>query len=66
VPADASGAAREVSTRAPLLPLALDGRRLPLRRGPPGLGAHTRDLLSELGYADGDIQRLHDDGVIGP
>jgi len=50
VPADASSAAREFDTRAPLLPLALDGKRLPLRQGPPAIGADTRALLAELGY----------------
>ena len=66
IPADASGADAEVATRAPLLPLAIDGRRLPLRSGPPALGAHTRELLGSLGYPEDQIERLHADGVIGP
>jgi crotonobetainyl-CoA:carnitine CoA-transferase CaiB-like acyl-CoA transferase len=65
VPADASGAGREVQTRSPLLPLSLDGRRMPLRSGPPALGGDTLALLRELGYADDRIERLQAARVIG-
>ncbi len=66
VPADASGAGHAIDTRTALLPLTLDGRRLPLRRGPPALGADTDDLLRGLGYAAAAIDALRADGVIGP
>ena len=65
LPADASGAGHEVHTRTALLPLALDGQRLPLRQGPPALGEHTRSLLQALGYDAAAIAQLHADGVIG-
>jgi crotonobetainyl-CoA:carnitine CoA-transferase CaiB-like acyl-CoA transferase len=65
VPADASGAGREIHTRTALLPLALDGRRLPLRRGPPRLGEHTGELLQALGYSGAEIDALAAAGVIG-
>ena len=64
LPADASCAGREVPTHAPLLPLALNGARLPLRSAPPALGAHTRALLAELGLSPAQIEALLADGVI--
>ncbi|MDZ4103505.1 MAG: CaiB/BaiF CoA-transferase family protein [Hydrogenophaga sp.] len=41
-----------------LLPLALDGERLGVRRNPPRLGEHSAELLAELGYSDEDAARL--------
>ncbi len=64
VPADASGAGREVHTHAALLPLSIDGRRLPLRHDAPALGQHSRELLQSLGYSAHDVQRLLADGVV--
>ncbi len=64
VPADASSAGRAVQTRAPLLPLAIDGARLPLRAGPPACGAHTRQVLRALGYDEAAIDALKRAGVI--
>jgi crotonobetainyl-CoA:carnitine CoA-transferase CaiB-like acyl-CoA transferase len=65
LPADASGAGREIHTRTALLPLTLGGQRLPLRTPPPALGEHTAALLRELGYSDGDAATLVADGVVG-
>jgi crotonobetainyl-CoA:carnitine CoA-transferase CaiB-like acyl-CoA transferase len=65
VPADASGAGRAVHTQVPLLPLTINGERLPVRSGPPALGAQTIALLRELGYSDAAIGQLQDDGVVG-
>jgi crotonobetainyl-CoA:carnitine CoA-transferase CaiB-like acyl-CoA transferase len=64
VPSDASGAGRAVETRTALLPLAIDGERLPLRTGPPSLGEHGRALLAELGYGGEDIEALRAAGVV--
>ncbi len=65
VPADASGAGRAVQTQVPLLPLTLNGERLPVRSGPPALGAQTLTLLLELGYSDHAIAQLQAEGVVG-
>jgi crotonobetainyl-CoA:carnitine CoA-transferase CaiB-like acyl-CoA transferase len=65
VPADASSAGRQVDTRVALLPLAIDGQRLPVRSAPPAIGADTRALLRELGYDEAHITRLHEAGVLG-
>ncbi|WP_411969919.1 CaiB/BaiF CoA transferase family protein [Paucibacter sp. DJ2R-2] len=53
------------ATRVPLLPLSLDGERLGLRRDPPRLGQHSRELLRGLGYEDAAIEALVAEGVLG-
>ena len=65
IPADGSGAGQAVATRTALLPLTLDGERLPVRRDPPALGEHTDALLHGLGYLDGEIAAMREACVIG-
>lgn len=43
--------------RYPGVPVRFDGERPPLRY-PPRLGEHTRTVLSEAGFSDGDIDAL--------
>jgi crotonobetainyl-CoA:carnitine CoA-transferase CaiB-like acyl-CoA transferase len=64
LPADASVAGRAIDTRTALLPLALDGQRLPLRQAPPAVGEHTASVLHELGYTEGRVADLAKAGVV--
>ena len=64
LPADASAAGRPVATQVPLLPLMLDGRRLPLRHDPPAVGQDNDALLRELGYADAEVAALRAAGIL--
>jgi len=64
VPADGSCAGQAVDTQVPLLPMTLDGERLPLRNGPPALGADTRKVLASVGYSDADIDSLYAAGIV--
>ncbi|MBQ0133082.1 MAG: CoA transferase [Comamonas sp.] len=41
-----------------LLPLRMDGQRLPVRLNPPTAGEHTQELLQTLGYSPDDIAAL--------
>ncbi|QPF75887.1 CoA transferase [Roseateles sp. DAIF2] len=50
--------------RVPMLPLSLDGERLPLRRPAPALGADGDSLLAELGYDEAAIAALRAEGVL--
>lgn len=65
IAADNTGAGREIETRVALLPLALNGERLKLRKNPPKLGADTIELLQSIGYTGEEIEKLKEDGVIG-
>ncbi|MBK9235227.1 MAG: CoA transferase [Rhodoferax sp.] len=52
------------ATKVALLPLAMDGQRLGLRRDPPKLGEHSDALLSSLGYDVDQIARMRAEGVV--
>lgn len=52
-------------SKVPLLPLSINDQRLALRMQPPDLGEHTRELLEELGYNEGEIRSMMDRNVAG-
>ncbi|OWT60165.1 CaiB/BaiF CoA transferase family protein [Candidimonas nitroreducens] len=45
-------------------PLRFDGRRNDIRRPPPRLGEHSREILAGLGYDGGEIEALLQAGTI--
>ena len=64
LPADASGAGRDIATHTALLPLTMDGTRLGVRSAPPRLGEHSLAVLQSLGYGEDEVAALVRDGVV--
>lgn len=57
------GANAGSSTRLPALPVEMDEHRFGVRRDVPGAGAHTREVLGEVGYRDEEIEALIGEGM---
>ena len=53
-----------ISARLPSLPFELGGARPPLRRQPPGLGEHSREVLREIGVGEEDLAALERRGIV--
>jgi len=45
-------------------PIMFSGKRVPVRRPPPRLGEHNKEILEFLGYSEAEIRLLSKDGVI--
>jgi crotonobetainyl-CoA:carnitine CoA-transferase CaiB-like acyl-CoA transferase len=45
-------------------PARYDGERPQTRRAPPAVGAHTREVLSDLGFTESEIGRMIGAGVV--
>ncbi len=51
-------------TRLPALPMAMDGERFGVHHDVPRAGQHSREVLSEAGYAEAEIDQLLAAGVV--
>jgi crotonobetainyl-CoA:carnitine CoA-transferase CaiB-like acyl-CoA transferase len=52
------------TVKTTLLPITLEGRRPGVRLEPPVMGEHTRELLTDVGYAPEEIDELFKKGVV--
>jgi crotonobetainyl-CoA:carnitine CoA-transferase CaiB-like acyl-CoA transferase len=52
------------TTKVPILPIEMDGRRFGTRLDVPKIGEHTREVLASVGYATSEIDALASDHVI--
>ncbi len=50
--------------RIPAFPISLDGDRVRHGSAPPELGAHTREVLGEVGYSEQEIDELVAGGAV--
>lgn len=46
------------------VPIKLKATPGAVRRAPPALGQHTREILKEVGYTDAEVERLRASGVV--
>jgi len=47
------------------VPMAFSETPGDIRSGPPGVGAHTNEVLREAGFSDDEIRSLREDGLMG-
>ena len=52
------------TARTTLMPLRMDGQRLPVRSHPPTVGQHTAELLGSLGYSSEEVAALLNAGAV--
>jgi crotonobetainyl-CoA:carnitine CoA-transferase CaiB-like acyl-CoA transferase len=53
-----------IATKLPRLPVEIGRHALGLRRDPPSVGEHTREILAELGLDAAPIQELIEAGIV--
>lgn len=53
------------TARLPALPLEMNGQRFGIHRDVPRKGQHTREIMSEAGYSDEEIEALIEQGAVG-
>ncbi|MGN6581483.1 MAG: CaiB/BaiF CoA transferase family protein [Bordetella sp.] len=58
------GGACGPTAAVPLFPFTMDGERLGVRTDPPTRGAHTGELLADLGYDAAQIAALRERGAV--
>lgn len=54
----------EHTVRVTGFPVKLSATPARLRRSPPALGEHSKEILAAIGYSTADIDKLREDGVI--
>ena len=55
----------DANRRSVASPLRVDGQRFDLRRPPPALGEHSREIMAEFGMAAAEIDQLIASGIVG-
>jgi crotonobetainyl-CoA:carnitine CoA-transferase CaiB-like acyl-CoA transferase len=50
--------------RIPAFPVSIDGERVRHASAPPGLGAHTAEVLAEVGYSESEVAELVATGIV--
>jgi crotonobetainyl-CoA:carnitine CoA-transferase CaiB-like acyl-CoA transferase len=53
-----------IRAKIPGIPLDMDGRKTHIRRQPPRMGEHTREVLAESGFGADEIDQLVGKGVV--
>jgi crotonobetainyl-CoA:carnitine CoA-transferase CaiB-like acyl-CoA transferase len=64
IPGDGNISGKAIETRLPVLPLTIDGDRLPFRSDPPAIGVDAPEILRGLGYSDSDIDALAAEKIV--
>ena len=52
-------------SKLPALPLEMSGRRFGIHRPVPRKGQHTREVMTEAGYSEDEINAMIEQGVVG-